>query len=365
MKINTNTISTEKGRNLSIDIMRMIFAVNVFINHSSGLIHPNENVSAYMMFGFLGVEFFFILSGYLMAAKADKESDVEIGSATIRFIYKKVCSYYPYFIIAWIMGMAVDGIGKDVKTIVTNILKSFPILFQINMAGFRGYQVLGPTWYLSAMILTMLILYPLLLRFRKDFNLAIAPIIGIFSYGYLFLKVGNLATIEPLDNGFIYTGLIRGVGGISLGCICYECAKTLSQQSPNKRAGSVLAFLELLAFGLAILLQRTRTNFRPDFLFVCLAAIGITAAFCKQNALCHALHGNYSWIGRFSLSFYLADAVARSLILHYMPNATREQRLAPVIVLVILLAVMIQVLGNFVKQLAGEISKRIKIRYFT
>ena len=74
-------------------------------------------------------------------------------------------------------------------------------------------RAIDPAWYISAMLLSMFILYPLLLLLRDKFTYIIAPLASIVIYGYLLFRVGNLATINPLEGSFVYTGLLRGIAG--------------------------------------------------------------------------------------------------------------------------------------------------------
>lgn len=58
-------------RNAWIDFVRILFSVGIFLTHLNSLAQPTENVDLIYCFGFLGVEFFFIISGYFMAASAN------------------------------------------------------------------------------------------------------------------------------------------------------------------------------------------------------------------------------------------------------------------------------------------------------
>ena len=51
------------------------------------------------------------------------------------------------------------------------------------MSGMAGYRVNTVTWYISAMILAMLILYPLLIKYKDTFFFIIAPCLSIFLLG--------------------------------------------------------------------------------------------------------------------------------------------------------------------------------------
>lgn len=215
-------------RNKVIDILKLIFVMIIFINHSNFYIQPGEKVNTIMHLGFLGVEFFFIISGYLMFYKADNINNTNLGESTLSFIFRKISIFLPYYIVAYIIGFGIAYINAfSLKIIFKDFITSFFAIMQLEMAGFKTYQVLEPTWYLSSMILSMLVLYPLALKFKRNYTLLIAPIIAIMCYGYLSLHIGKLATQSQVCAGGIYSGIFRGLGGISLGCLCYGMANKL------------------------------------------------------------------------------------------------------------------------------------------
>lgn len=189
-------------RNKVIDILKLIFVFIIFINHSNTLIQPGEKISTIMHLGFLGVEFFFIVSGYLMLCKADNVDNANLGESTLSFIVRKISIFLPYYVIAWIIGFSISHINNfSLKVILKDFIMSFFAIMQLEMAGFKTYQVLGPTWYLSSMLLSMLLLYPLALKFKRNYTLLIAPIIAIICYGYLSVNIGKLATITQICAG--------------------------------------------------------------------------------------------------------------------------------------------------------------------
>ena len=60
-----------KKRNGFIDIMKLVFCLGVILNHLNTVSVSFQMNTIVMRYGFLGVEFFFIVSGYLMAKKAN------------------------------------------------------------------------------------------------------------------------------------------------------------------------------------------------------------------------------------------------------------------------------------------------------
>ena len=82
-----------KKRNGEIDVLRFVFSIFIVLYHFGDVFKVDI-----ARFGFIGVEFFFVVSGVLMArtAKLKKEKYVT-------FISKKIKSFYPYYFVMHIL----------------------------------------------------------------------------------------------------------------------------------------------------------------------------------------------------------------------------------------------------------------------
>lgn len=237
-------------------------------------------------------------------------------------------------------------------------IKALPCIFFVNLAGFDAYQILAPTWYISAMLLSELVLYPILIRYRKTFSMSIAPVISIFVYGYLIHTAGNLATISSPE-GF-YNGLLRGFAGVSLGCICFEASKALSVLHLNTRGGHLFAVIEIIAFGLALFSQKTHGGFRPDFIFLIMVSVGIIAGFCNKNTFTTRFTSSCKYIGNFSLCYYLADRISIVATMKLLPEAARDERLPMAFAIATTIALIIMVGGNFLSSFAKKFVTQLR-----
>ena len=97
----------KQQRNGLIDFYRFIFALIIVIHHAMWLdgryVGDIEN-KVFFRGGYSAVEFFFILSGYLLSKKAyDNQMNDKIGELTWNEITKRVKALYPSFIISNIL----------------------------------------------------------------------------------------------------------------------------------------------------------------------------------------------------------------------------------------------------------------------
>lgn len=175
-------------RNLSIDIMRVIGAIAVASCHSTYLTNP-RSIPLIFPSGYIAVEFFFILTGYFMVEHSMKVKSSDIGEGSILFITKKIASILPYYLFAWIMSLIIIHLPNNFHfyNILSTISKSIgPTLF-LDMFGIGGFAIVGSTWYISAMIIALAILYPVLL-YNNNIFIYLSPFISCL-YMDFYIKI--------------------------------------------------------------------------------------------------------------------------------------------------------------------------------
>lgn len=343
-------------RNGFIDLMKLIFCLGIVFNHLNTVSLPVESNTIIMRYGFLGVEFFFIVSGYLMTMKAfNEQQSIDIGNSTWKFLCRKFVIILPSYLVAWLIGFIIDQIisKSTLQMLLRNILMSLPAIMQLQMTGIPCYQVLGPTWYISAMLIGMLVFYPILLFKGNIFRTVFAPIIVLCCYGYLGIRIGMLATIEPLEGDIIQSGLLRAFAGLSLGATCFEASKYFRKNF--HRTNMYLTILELFCYILALMLMRSQTILRPDFIVVILFAIAITLSFSCCTYTSKVLQYPPSWLGKLSLCIYLADAPMRNLIIYIIPDEMNKSRYIYTVLLTLAAGIAIMLLGSLLKGIYNKV----------
>ena len=104
-------------RNREVDFLRFVFAVIIMLHHSRYVL-GDEN--CLFLGGSLAVEFFFIVSGYLMMAsilRAERRQSTGVtraalGTETYHFLLRKIRAFLPEYLIAWFIGFfLIEGFG--------------------------------------------------------------------------------------------------------------------------------------------------------------------------------------------------------------------------------------------------------------
>lgn len=356
-----------KKRNQIIDFAKLTFVLAVVANHLDSIASPAEKAPAVLVFGFLGVEFSFIVSGYLMAAKAFRDSSDHIGKATWSFLSRKISIIFPYYIVAWVIGFSVIHFFPTflpAREILKDFIRSIPDVMYLMISGIQCYQVLEPAWYVSAMLLGMLILYPLVLKYKDTFMYICAPAIAIFCYGYISMKNGHLATINPFQGGIVYSGLLRGFAGMSLGCVCYLFANKIKKAQMTKLSSHILSGLEIFSFVFALVLMRTYGLGRIDFIIVILFAVFVSVAFSEKSSLAGLIVLKHTWIGKAATCLYFAEAPARKFVIKLMPDAFFAERLLPCLIFIVIFTLIVMIFGNLLRRGFSCVKTKVKPMLF-
>lgn len=299
---------TVSKRNGTIDLWKFAFSVMIVLFHSFYLTNEKGTIFAG---GALAVEFFFLVSGYLMVASASRYERQEgpIGQKTRDFLFRKIRGLYPELVIAWGIGFVVMHAAKDgfkVTKVIKHLLTGVWELLLVRQSGMGGYSVNGVTWYISAMLLAMLILFPLLLKNRDLFLNVLAPAITIFLLGYLWKWDGNLHGPNEWV-GFAQKGFLRALAELSLGCICWSVSQKIQQYEYTRLARWLFTLLELAGYLGSVFWCWGHTDSNVDFTVLLMLAVSVTLSFSKTSMLCSVFDRPlFYWLGKVSLMLYLS-----------------------------------------------------------
>lgn len=296
-------------RNGTVDCMRFLFSVIIIISHCNlpSMYSTPQEASSLV----LGVEFFFIVSGYLMART--KPTDMSVGKASFLFVVKKYLSFLPVYLFAYIVSVIVSAIsnGWNSEKIFSFIGGSVNELFMLQMSGLFSFSgvtefVVGASWYLSAMLIAMAVLFPLLYAKRKAFLNVVAPFLSIGIFIYIYIRKGTLALTIDYDEIPVYYGLLRALAEISLGAFCFNIGEKVRNVKVTALISVILTLIELGGY-FSILIG---CFFMPcgdwDFIVVLLLAVSVTISFGGKSYSSVIFSAPvFIFLGKFSLYLYL------------------------------------------------------------
>lgn len=295
------TDKSKSKRNGAIDFWRFIFSLLIVFCHMTLCPSFYYNDVKWFKSGSIGVEFFFILSGFLMAKSSIKE--LPIGKATSVFIIRKWMGILPTYIFAYTVSIIVKyflNYGSFVELFTGSIFE----IFFLQMAGLspilnnHEYMV-GATWYISAMLLVMIILFPLMYKNRDVFFNILAPLFAIAILGYFCSAKGSL----EFADGY---GLLRAIAEISLGCVSYNIYLKISKIRATKLLSIICTIVEFSCYMIVLLGAWFVYRGEWDFIAVLLLAIGIIITFSGLSYSGKIFSAPiFLWLGKYSLAIYL------------------------------------------------------------
>lgn len=294
------------NRNGKIEFLRFIFAAIIMLFHFF-----SENVEGARWFskGSLSVEFFFVLSGWLMMASIDRAPPVgpDLGSDTLRFLGRKVKSLYPEVLVAYCIGFFVcfaaqEHTLKNGAELLADTIWEAGLLRQ---TGLQQQTINAVTWYNSSMLICMAVLYPLT---RKHYNMmtrVVIPLSSVLVLGYLCQEHSSL--LDPhVWIGWTYKGTPRAYGEIGAGVVAYMLTQQLRKLELTRMGKACLTALEPILYMLVIVYLVFVPSGKWAWILIPILMAAICITFSEQTFRPHLMDNKVSYfLGRCSLPLFL------------------------------------------------------------
>lgn len=302
-------------RNYTSDFFRCFFTIIIVVHH---LHVPGIN------HGYLGVEFFFMLSGYFLMQIYDKNYST---LSALDYTKRRLKKLYPHYLFSFIMFFIYKYaiLCKDLG--VDDLFKSIPEMLLIQKIGIFKGSLNYPSWYLSVLIIGGYFLYYAISKSKDDFVKFFAPMIIIFTYTLL---VSDGKCIEDwTTKGFIYMPLLRGLADMCVGIIIYEICKVKNRT--EKKNNGIFYLMEIISFTGILYILIAKNNY--DMYAILFIIFLIYSCFNKESIIYKFLNlkvfGN---ISKYMYPIYLNHALFVSI--HNKLNRILNYKISLVITLI-------------------------------
>lgn len=340
-----------------------MFSMMIVIFHAKVLATNGEN--PLFLYGAIGVEFFFITSGYLMTKKAlsIKKDCSNIGEETFEYIWKKIKAFFPYVLIAFIISLLVKNEYYSYKK--NKIINSVWALLFIDMGGIKRPYILEQTWYISAMLISMIILYPLIRRYKRNFIYIVSPLIVIILGGWLSYTYGDLRG-PFLWTGIVYKGILRAFFELALGAIVYEFVNKIKNVNFTKHGKVFLTIIEVLGFvSIFIITNLNNASKKYDFIMLAILAISIGVAFSEKTMFYKISNNKFCYyLEKLSLPIYLNHLWIITILSETLNKNLKElsyiNKLGITIIGTIIVSIITMYIIELVKKHEDKLMKLIK-----
>lgn len=221
-----------RGRIVSLDGLRGLAAMLVAVYHLP-VIFGFKITHAY-----LGVDFFFILSGWVMAHSYEER--IRLGMPFRDFLHNRFARLYPLYAVALLAALAVTLIKSRIGTMSANIACFVPNALMLPCLQDSGptFPLNGPSWSIFVEVSINLIWFFAVrmgmhtLRWKLALHLCSALLL----WGFAVWMNRYLGGYESND---VHEGLLRGLLGFAAGLLLFQC----------RMHAWILAYFAALALG--------------------------------------------------------------------------------------------------------------------
>ncbi len=320
------------------DILKFVAALMVVFYHLYSLLGLNsfypitDVISVY-------VELFFILSGFFLMAHVDT-LPANAGESAVGYLLHKCKGFFGALCIVNAVHFFFFCNYNGIRTVagVLTQLWHFKWEFLMLQCGnfiqdpqFNKDYLVGATWYLSAMMITQAVIYPLVRYYRKSFLHIICPIMILFVYSFSMQKYGTTNIGKDITY-LLPDSLYRAFAGQCCGVLAYEFhCRAKETHFFEKREGAILDTACWLVIPLTIVL--TFSSVRDANVFCVIPFMIITAGAANgvtpvARMLQHIPAKVCKGMGKFSLYIYLTHFAVLCTVAQYLKACSLPVRIA-------------------------------------
>lgn len=315
----------KQNKNGRVEMLRFIFALAILFFHihkrfaGDDVIELGNTGLNFFARGYIGVEFFFLVSGYLLAASAEAKREVPtdlIGTETALMMKKKFWNIFPYHLFAIILTIIVNAYFLE-KTALDRyhyVVDSWASIFFLQVFGFDSTWVNKLTWYLDVWLMVTFIFYPLIRKYYEVFVKIICPLLALFILGYMAHEYDGIAGVDGWT-GMFYKCFLRGLSEMALGCCTYSLSRQYSKYHFSKTGKRILAVVEAVCYIIVFRYACTEMDVKYSFPVIFVMWVAVILTFSEINP-CHRVFDRpiFTWLGRVSLLIYLNQFYAIRLV---------------------------------------------------
>lgn len=222
--------ANEFRRFYSLNIARFAFTLMIAVFHYWAFYNVNSRG------GFIAVEFFFILSGFmLMEQAAGPRGEMTPG----QFLLARVKKYYPHYIFSFMViflarTIIVDRVAfTQLPSLLAGQAAEIFMLHGTILSDEHTLFYNHVTWYLSILLAVGYVLWALLKR-HKEALITAAPIVSFWIYAYMAYTLKTTNNWSTHVFSVCNYALLRGVAGMLLGVLTWHWHSLLNEQAIGK-----------------------------------------------------------------------------------------------------------------------------------
>lgn len=347
------------SKNNSINFWRFVFTIAIVVFHFSTS-YPELDAAFGSNCGWrLAVEFFFVVSGFLLAYKCENSDMTAWEYTKHRFVRLFPCYFLMLIITAVLRLIEGEYNFEDGFVYVFNL---FDEILMIHGTGVGYVNVNGAMWYISALVICGYIIYYLMKKYKDSFVTFIAPLSCIVTYSVIYKEYhaicGNIAEFSV--NFGIGFSLLRGYAGMCAGVISYRLYKSIKQVEFTKLGLAAARIGEFAGFGIMLWYTFFYGSTKLDFIFVMFFVVCTALAFSreKKNILLNNRFVDY--LGKISYGIYVSHIFTLRLFeLNNPPETYGEKMFLLFLAIAVVSGAWCELIASAAAEFLSKQSKKI------
>ena len=294
--------------------LRMFFALCVFLSHLSFLKEDElyaQLFNSIFYEGFLGVSFFFILSGFILAYNYKAKFSTAAVSKKV-FYVSRLARIYPMHFITMLIALVLSLASS------TDSLKYLPQNIFLIQSFFSDPNVFfslnSPSWSISnEMFFYLLFPFAILLSTNKKIFL-----LSIFS---LLIFILNINLNENIKHYWLYISPIIRFSDFLLGVLLFDIFEKMKKIYTEKKSLLYLEFGAILLFIIFFIFhEKIDLGYRYSIYYwipmsLIILVFSLSSILGKKKSISGFLSNKYLvWLGEISFCFYLIHFMSIQII---------------------------------------------------
>ena len=311
-------------RNNALEIYRIIFTLAVVLQHFENVVPYN-----YINMGYLGVEFFFGMSGYFLAQSFERKNKTIQG-----YIAGRIARLWPANFLALVLCSLIYPIVLDTEISKIRFVAEAFMLQEWGILTNLGPTIIPQCWYISALMLASIIMYIFLYSYGWDKIKGFIFTLIILGYSFLFHSEKGIEVWGMSAKGMVSLPVFRAMCGIMAGVLIYYISNRINLR--DKLCKIIIRIGEIVSWCVLILTFLGIKN-REDIMVIALFFL-LFAATTPNSWLRFTDNVDLKVMSQFSYPLFLNHIVIMHIFSRYV-NSTTHSKLKSLILYAVMLLV--------------------------
>lgn len=344
-------------KNRQIQFWRIVFTYMIAYYHLNNAYGKDTS-------WYIAVEFFFIVSGWLLAMKcvSMQQSGTLESYPAWKYTLSKFVKFFPHCLFSFLVAFALKGLyrGFGLRDWVRETIFHIPEIFLVQMSGLNygtDYPINSVTWYMSVLLIVGYFIWYFLRKYPKVYIEVICPLSILIIYPYLYRTYGFIGEHWEANRILIHSALLRGFADMNLGIIAYILTDKLKVLKIKDINFEIISDVCLLFGGVLMPYLYNKTYY--DFLFTFLIFIGVVVGFGVTESRMLDIEGKL--IDKWALitpAIFLNHKVFRNVFVRIWPECKWYVYLLWFVFITVYSIFTYWLVGKIVELLKKDISKK-------